>query len=160
MTPSEAKKIGRRQGLIAAALGMLIAELIMVSMFTADQGLVGSLQWYSQSEYGLNILVGLVVLALCGAFYGQLAGRLILVRRWNAPGTGILISLAVLVTTAFLAGWMGYFGEGIHQPGSLSDPFVDYILKPAYWIILFGTVPALLVGIWFGVTIRRRGRKR
>ena len=97
-------------------------------------------------------------MVICGHFYGQLAGKLILIKNWNYILTGFLIALAVILTTAFLASWTGFIQEGIDNIGTNDDPFFDYIFKPMYWVTLFGLIPALLVGIWFGGQIKKEGK--
>jgi hypothetical protein len=65
--------------------------------------------------------------------------------------------MAVLLTTAFLSGWTGFVQEGIDNIGTIDDPLVDYILKPFYWVTIFGAVPALIVGVWCGARIKAKG---
>ncbi len=72
---------------------------------------------------------------------------------------GFLCGMAVLLTTAFLAGWTGFFQEGLDNIGTNDDPFVDYIFKPLYWVTSYGIVPAFIVGIWFGGLIKVKGKK-
>jgi hypothetical protein len=38
-------------------------------------------------------------------------------------------------------------------------PFEDYILKPFYWVSLYGLIPSGLIGIWLGKQIELKGRK-
>lgn len=150
MTLPEAMKIGSRQGLISVGLGLVIAQLIMTLLVSTGEGFIKAFFWFTDTGYFINILIGLIIMFVCGYFYGQLAGKLILIRKWNYGVTGSLIGLAVLWTTIFLASWTGFFQEGIDDIGTQAKPFYDYIFKPMLWVTLFGFIPAIIVGIWFG----------
>ncbi len=160
MTITEAKKIGSRQGLISVSLGILIAQLIMTLMISTDVGFFKAFFWFTNITYWINILIGVVIMLGCGHFYGQLAGKLILIRKWNYVLTGFLIGLAIILTTAFFASWTGFIQEGIDNIGTNDDPFFDYIFKPMYWVTMFGFIPALIVGAWFGGRIKKKGNNR
>ena len=159
MTSTEAKKIGSRQGLISVGLGLLIAQLIMTLLCSADEGFPEGFFWFMDIGYWINILIGALIMIACGHFYGQLAGKLILIQRWNYLLTGILIALAVILTTTFFASWVGFFKEGIDNIGGNDNPFFDYIIKPMFWVTLFGLIPALIVGSWFGARIKKKGKQ-
>lgn len=160
MTITEAKKIGSRQGLISVGLGLLIAQLIMTLLISTDEGFIDAFLWFTDIDYWINILIGVVIMLACGHFYGELAGKLILIRKWNFVLTGFLIGLAVILTTAFFASWTGFIQEGIDNIGTNDDPFFDYIFKPMYWVTMFGLMPALIVGVWFGGRIKKKGKKK
>jgi len=156
MTELDARKIGSRQGLISVGLGLLIAQLIM-TWVSSDNGILNGFLWFTSFSYNLNILIGVVIMLLCGHFYGQLAGKAILIRKRNYIFTGFLYGMAILMTTAFLSSWTGFFQEGIEKVGTNDNPFEDYILKPVFWIFFFGLLPVFLVGIWFGRQIKKHG---
>ncbi|WP_461069585.1 hypothetical protein [Spirosoma horti] len=81
-------------------------------------------------------------------------------KKWNYVLTGFLTGLAVIITTTFFASWTGFIQEGIDNIGTNDNPFFDYIFKPMYWVTMFGLIPALLVGIWFGSQIKKKGQKK
>ena len=155
---SEARKIGSKQGIIAVAIGLIIAQLIMTLLISTDEGLVKGFLWFTKFEYKLNIFIGAVVMLICGYFFGQIGGIQIIIKRRNHILVGFLCGLGVLLTTGFLAGWIGFFQEGIKNIGTYDNPFVDYLFKPLFWITIFGGIPSLLVGIWFGTQIKRKGK--
>jgi hypothetical protein len=132
----------------------------MTAMISSDQGFFKAFFWFARVNYKLNLFVGVVILLLCGHFYGQIAGKAILTKKRNFILVGFLTGIAVLLTTAFLAGWTGFFQEGIDNIGTNDNPFEDYIFKPLFWVTIFGIIPALLVGIWFGGQIKRKEQKR
>ncbi len=159
MTVTEAQKIGSKQGLISGGLGILIAQLIMTAMISSDQGFFKAFLWFIDVDYKLNLLIGCTIMLFCGYYYGKIAGKAILIKQRNFILVGFLCAMAVLLTTAFLAGWVGFFQEGVDNIGTNDNPFEDYIFKPLFWVTLFGIIPALLVGIWFGGQIKRKGKK-
>ena len=159
MTPSIARKIGSRQALVAVGIGVLIAQIIIASMISAGEGFIRSFFWFFDEKIWLNILSGVVIMFFCGHYYGQLAGKLILIKNWNYALIGCLTNLAILLTTAFLASWIGFFQEGIANISTDNNPFFDYIFKPVYWVMIFGSIPAMIVGIWLGKRIKTRGSR-
>lgn len=159
MTISIARKIGAKQGLIASSIGLVIAQCIMTGFMSIDMGWSKAFFWFLTVDYKLNLFAGAVLLLFNGFFFGRMAGRIILIHHRNSILTGIVTGLAVLLTTAFLCGWTGFFREGLDNIGTGDDPFQDYILKPFFWIAVFGSIPACLVGALFGYSIRKAGRK-
>jgi hypothetical protein len=159
MTVIEAQKIGSKQGLISVGLGILIAQLIMTAMISSDQGFFKAFFWFLDVDYKLNLFIGCIIMLFCGYYYGKIAGKAIIIKQRNFILVGFLCAIAVLLTTAFLAGWVGFFQEGIDNIDTNDNPFEDYIFKPLFWVTLFGIIPASLVGLWFGGQIKRRGKK-
>ncbi len=150
MTVFEARKIGSRQALISVGVGLLIAQLIM-TLFSSGNGILEGFLWFTSFSYILNILIGVVIMLLSGHFYGQIAGEAILMRKRNYILTGFLCGMAILLTTAFLSSWTGFFQEGIEN----DHPFRDYIFTPVFSIFVFGIIPVFLIGIWFGGQIKK-----
>lgn len=159
MTEAEAKKIGSSQGLISVVIGLLIAQLIM-TWLSSDNGILEGFFWFTTFSDNLNLIIGAIIMLLSGHFFGQLAGKAILIKRRNYILTGFLCGMAILMTTAFLSSWTGFFQEGISKVGTDDNPFVDYIYKPVFWIFFFGIIPVFLVGIWFGRQIKKHENKR
>ncbi|QNA45769.1 hypothetical protein [Lacibacter sediminis] len=158
MTVTEAKKIGSRQGLLSVIIGLIIAQLIMTGLISSDKEFIKAFFWFTTIDYKLNIFIGAAIMLICGHLYGQIAGTQILIKKRNFILVGFLSGMAVLLTTAFFAGWTGFFQEGLDNIGTNDDPFEDYIFKPLFWVTIFGFIPALLVGIWFGAQIKRKAR--
>jgi hypothetical protein len=154
MTKEKAMKTGSRYGLVSVGIGLLVANLFMM-LFTSGEGLLKGFFWFLTVEYRFNILVGVVIMLLAGHLSGQIAGKLILLKKKDHTSVGIISGLAVLIITALLCGWTGFFEEGVDKIGSDDDPFEDYIFKPAFWISVVGFIPAVLVGAWFGWRIKK-----
>ena len=152
-----AEKIGSRQGLISVGIGVLIAQLIMTYMMSIGKGWAKAFFWFTDTKYVLNVFIGVLIMFIAGYFLGKLAGKLIIIKQWNYALTGCLVGIEILLITTFITSWVGFFQEGISQMGTESNPLYDYIVKPMYWVTIFGAIPALLVGVWFGWQIKKKG---
>lgn len=159
MTIKEAEKIGSRQGLIASGIGLVIADLMMILIHLQDHNIINSIFWLVKFEYWINVTLGVIIMLMCGYCFGQIAGKLILIKKWNYILTGMSIGIIVLLTTSFLASLTGFFQEGLSNISSPDNPFYDYIFKPMYWVVSFGFIPVLIVGFWFGKQIKNKGIK-
>ena len=131
----------------------------MTAIISSGISLFKAFLWFTRVNYKLNLFIGAAILILCGHFYGQVAGKAILIKRLNYILVGFLTGMAVLLTTAFLSGWSGFFQEGLDNIGTNDNPFEDYIFKPLLWVTIFGIVPALIVGLWFGGQIKVKGKR-
>ena len=94
-----------------------------------------------------------------GYLFGRLAGNLIIMKGKNSKVIGIITGIVVLFSTSFLTSWVGFFQEGIDSIGTSDNPFVDYIFKPVFWVTIFGLIPSTIVGVWFGIRVRKEGEK-
>nr|MDQ3073799.1 hypothetical protein [Bacteroidota bacterium] len=108
MTVEYAKKIGAKQGLISVIVGIVIAHLIMTLMISSDNGFVSGFLWITRVDYWYHILIGCLIMILCGYFYGGIAGKEILINKRNYVLVGFLTGMAVLLTTGFLGGITGF----------------------------------------------------
>jgi len=153
MTEIKAKQIGSRTALLSAGIGTLIAQIIMTCLVSLDMNILKAFLWFTTVNYKLNIFVGVILLFTASYFYGQIAGKQILIKDRNHILVGFLTGMLVLITTAFLSSWVGFFQEGLDNIGTSDDPFEDYIFKPLFWVTIIGLIPAFLVGIWFGSRI-------
>ena len=160
MTQKEAEKIGGALGLVYAGVGIIIAQLIFMTILASEKGFWKGFFWFTTVNYKLNLFIGIVMICSCGYYYGKLAGKQILFKERHFVLVGILTGIAVLISTAFLSGWTGFFQEGIRNIGTDDNPFVDYILKPFFWITLFGIIPAIIVGVIFGFNIVKKATRQ
>ena len=67
--------------------------------------------------------------------------------------------LITLVTGTLIGSSVGFIQEGIDNIGGFSNPFYDYYFKPLYWVTMFGLIPVVIVGLWFGRQIKKQGLK-
>ncbi|RYE13140.1 MAG: hypothetical protein EOP45_21690 [Sphingobacteriaceae bacterium] len=159
LTTADAKRIGSKQGVVTVCIGLVIAQLIMIFLFSPTKNFVNKFFWFADVGFKLNIFIGVFIMLVSGYFFGQMAGVQILIKRRNSVLIGLLCGLAMLLTTAFFSGWTGFFQEGLRSVGTNSSRFEDYIYKPFVWISFGGLIPSMLVGIWCGAQIKRSGQR-
>lgn len=119
-----------------------------------NTNLLDSILWLKDDNYAFNMLVGAVGLLTAGYFVGQRAGTEIIIKKRNAPLIGVLTGLIVLWTGTILGSTIGFIQEGIEDIGTYDNPFIDYYIKPLFWVTFFGLIPVIVVGIWYGKSIK------
>jgi uncharacterized RDD family membrane protein YckC len=158
MTKERAEKIGIRIATISVSIGIVLAYLIPTFVFW--DGTSKSFTWIFDIGFWFNVLMGIAFFYGTGYFFGKKAGVEILVKKRNYILTGIKYGVLTLITATFLTSLIGFFQEGIDNIGGFSNPFYDYIFKPMYWILMYGILPAIVVGILFGLIIKVNGNKK
>jgi hypothetical protein len=156
-----AKKIGQRLAIKSGLIGLAIAYVIFAGvLYSLDMNLMNAMLWIFDVAYAYHLVVGALGLLTMACFFGQLAGAEILDKKKNEHWTGIKYGFLVLVTGTFIGSSVGFIEEGIDNIGTTDNPFVDYYLKPMYWVILYGILPVIVVGLWFGRQIKKRAADR
>jgi hypothetical protein len=150
-----AKHIGQRLAIQSVLVGILIAYLIMMYLKWENSEMLNSILWIKDDNYAFNMLVGAFGLLISGYLFGQRAGIEILIKKRNSKLVGIVTGLAILWTGTILGSTIGFIQEGIQDIRSYDNPFVDYYVKPIFWVTFFGILPVIVVGIWFGRRIKR-----
>ena len=149
--PSSMRKIGYTQAFKAITVGLLIAYSIMATM-------AGPL-WLFQFHYAPTVIFSAIVTYLAGYFFGGLTGIWILKHKRSAIFTGIIGGFLIMWTGTFIGSLVGLVNEGLPNQNEISEPFYDYIYKPIGLVTMFGFLPIILVGIWFGLSIKKHGDK-
>ncbi|AXT53391.1 hypothetical protein D1818_22120 [Aquimarina sp. BL5] len=144
-----AKNIGIRKALQSATIGMFIAFLFMILLSG------GNIQWMTEWNYWINIIIGIGIFYGLAYFFGKNAGYEILIQKKSSGGVGAKYGFLTLIITAFLVGWTGFMQEGMEPYDTFWDSFEDYIMKPFFWITIVGLLPAILVGVLFGKWIKK-----
>lgn len=135
----------------------MIAYILFAGITSSwEQNFIRSLLWIFHVEFWYHLLIGALGLLLSSIFFGKLAGSDILVKGKNVNLTGVKYSFLTLISATILGSTVGFIEEGVIR-NELTDAIYDYYLKPLYWVGIFGFIPAVLIGLWFGRTIRRRG---
>lgn len=156
----KAKQIGQRLALKSGAAGLLIAYIIFSSLLINwDSGILKAIIWITDVEFGYHLIIGAIGLLVMAYLFGQRAGIEILIKGKNELWVGVKYGFVTLITGTLIASSVGFIEEGIDNIGGFSNPFYDYYFKPMYWILMFGFIPTILIGLWFGVTIKKNGRK-
>ena len=155
-----AKQIGQRLAIKSGLIGLLIGYIIFGGLlFSWDMKFTKALFWIFDVEFGYHLIIGAIGLLTMSYFFGQLAGIDILVKRKNELWTGVKYGLIILVTGTLIGSSVGFIEEGLDNIGTPDDPFYDYYFKPLYWVKMFGIIPVVIVGLWFGRQIKRQGLK-
>lgn len=155
-----AKQIGQRLAIKSGLIGLIIAYIIFGGLiYSWDAKFVKSLFWITDVEFVIHLIIGAVGLLTMAYFFGQLAGIDILIKRKNELWTGIKYRLFTLFTGTLIGSSVGFVQEGIDNIGGFGNPFYDYYFKPVYWVTMFGIIPVIMVGLWFGRQIKKQGIK-
>ena len=157
MTVERARAIGRAQAIKSVSLGLVIAYLMMA-------WLCRDVAWLGDVSYWTNLVFAAAVMFGCAYVYGGWVGTAILEHQRNPGWVGVQYGLLTLLTAPFLAGWVGFFQAGFfHADTFIVDTyqnlFFNFVAKPVTMVGVFGLLPALLVGMWFGNSIKRAGQK-
>lgn len=128
-------------------------------MLSWDTNYKKALLWIVDVEFKFHLFVGAVGLLTMAYLFGQLAGVEILVKHKNYLLTGVKYGILTLITGTLIGSSVGFLEEGINDIGGFSNPFYDYYFKPLYWVTMFGIIPAIVVGLLFGLQIKRQGQK-
>lgn len=145
------KKIGYKQAFKAVTFGLCIAYIIMA--------LMGGPFWLFQFDYAPTILFAVVVIYVVSYFIGGLTGVWILQRNRPAILIGILSGFLIVWAATFMGSLIGFVTQGLANNSTISEAVYDYIYKPIGLVTIFGFLPIILVGIWFGLTIKKNGAK-
>src|SRR5687768_842148 len=148
--------IGRWVALLCAALGVITAYIVVLGL---------KLSWIVfPSAFPKEILVGLVVLFIAAAVLGKKAG-IYLCNKTHATGRNVLVGVGVAfgsIAAAVLVGaFVGYFGEmDLLRRGEFTVS--GLVLAPfilLFFVLWFGGIPAILLGVFYGFLVRNRLRK-
>lgn len=160
MDTNTAKHIGQQLAMKSAGVGLLIAYVLFGwVIYSWDQKLVHALFWIFDVEFWYHLLIGAIGLLTMAYYFGRQAGVEILMKRRNENFVGIKYGILTLVTGTLLGCSVGFFLEGLDDIGGMSNPFYDYYFKPLYWVMMFGIIPVIIVGMIFGKQIKRKGKK-
>jgi hypothetical protein len=143
----DAKKIGYSQAFKAITLGIFIAYFIMA--LTSFNPV-----WLLEFDYMPTILFGVVILYCFGYLFGRSAGVSILVKKRPAILFGIIYGF-VIVWSATLAASLVGFAEVLADRDQVAKPLRDYVYKPLVMITFYGFIPIVLIGVWYGYSIKK-----
>jgi len=153
-----AKQIGSRIAIKSALIGIVTAYSIMAILIGLDEGITAIL-WVLDINYWPNLLLGALGLLLMGYLFGQRAGIEIIEQKKDYSWVGIKYGFITLITGTLIGSTLGFLQEGLDNIGTYDNPFEDYYFKPLFWVMIFGLVPVVLVGLWFGRKIKKVSAK-
>lgn len=148
--------VGRWISVLCAALGVVTAILMIRAM---------NIGWYVPGyPIPKEIAVGLVVLFIAAAFLGEKAGVRLCGRSHDVPlnvlvGQGVAFgSIAIAVMAGTLVGVVSAAGEILSSPGFTPIGVVLLLFGPLFLVLMFGGIPAVLLGLLYGFVVRNRLR--
>ncbi|KAA9035818.1 hypothetical protein FW778_19875 [Ginsengibacter hankyongi] len=142
------KKIGYRQAFKAITVGLVIAYIIMA--------LMAGPFWLFQVDFAPTILFAAIIIYIAGYFFGGLTSIWISKQSRLAILFGIIGGFLIVWTATFFGSLIGFMKEGLPNNSEISEPIHDYIYKPLGLVTIFGMLPIIIVGIWFGLSIRKK----
>jgi hypothetical protein len=155
MDKKTAGQIGTRMALKSGLIGLAVGYVVFGGLiYSWDQNLVKALIWIFDVEFWYHLAIGAIGLLTMACIFGQFAGIDILQKGKNELWTGIKYGFFTLLTGTLIGSSVGFIQEGIGKHNAL----YDYYFKPLYWVTMFGIVPVILVGIWFGRQIKKQGQ--
>ncbi len=153
-----AKKIGQRLAIKSALIGIVVAYIIFGGLiFSWDLKIFKAIFWIFDVHFWYHLLIGAFGLLIMAYLFGQQAGVEIILKNRNELLTGIKYGFFTLLLGTLIGSTVGFIEEGIDNIGDFGNPFFDYYFKPMYWVTIFGIVPVVIVGIWFGRQIKKQG---
>lgn len=155
MNKKKAKKIGRLRAYESVAIGVSIFYLVGIFIFS-NEGLQ-SLLWISYLDlYNWIFVVNWIATFLILAYFvGNYAGKEILHLKSNPWLVGLKSGITILASGALLGCFLGFMLNGIENLGTNENPLMDYFLKPVFWIVVYGSLPAILMGLYYGWRINQ-----
>src|SRR5438309_342463 len=154
MDPTLATRIGSKQALKGVVAGLIISYLIMM-WFNQGFGFLYAVLWFKSIDYKFNLFVGVIAILLAGHFFGQRGGIEILIKNKNKFWTGVKHGFLTVIAATVIASLVGIF----QNIGVDKQVFFNYMVKPLFWVIFFGLIPIIVVGLWFGNSIVRQAKK-
>ena len=156
MDEFEAKKTGAKYALKSIAIGVLLFYLIPTIIFLLGNFSLKSLLWVTELDVynWLFILNWIFFFFLFAFIFGRKAGFEILIKKKDYEKIGMKYGVLTLICASFSGCLLGFFWEGFDNIGTGDDPFNDYFFKPIFWLTIFGILPSILVGRWFGKKIK------
>ena len=154
MMKDQCKDVALKQSLVFATYGLLAALLLTVLLFGFD----GVRGLFSKLQSSISIIVAIVALYAATAILGIIAGNLIcrIGRRQDFMIWIIGIGLAwgALFVSVVAGSSVLFFSEMGNSP-NMSEAFEDYLAKPVFWVMLFGGIPALVLGLLYGAQVKK-----
>jgi hypothetical protein len=151
---SQCEGIALQQSLVCATFGLSASLLLIALIF----GLAGVRDVFDSSTKMLaSMLVAVAALYVAAACLGMVAGDLICRVGLQDPRIWVIgVGLAWgCLLISVLAGSSIHFFAGMGNPPDVAKAFGDYILKPVFWVMLFGTVPALGLGLLYASRVKK-----
>jgi hypothetical protein len=152
--------IGRWVGVACAGLGLATAALMLMGMGGFGRGF-GQINFLTMPP---ELIIALVALFAAAAYLGSKAG-VFLCQKQHALSMCMVVGIGVALGSIAISVWTGtflgivrhageFFGRDFTVLNLILAPFVSLL-----FILLFGGIPAMLLGALYGFLVRRGLRK-
>jgi hypothetical protein len=151
LTRDVCARVGMRWSLLFAALGVLAAYFVLV-LLGVQVLVTGPL-----SELPIGIVVGLGTLGLSAALLGRFAGRIVYLSGNNILLNlviGVALALGCVIISATAGSIVGVLLAVSKQPAFVRSTPVADIGDFVFEIVFFGSGPAVLLGLLYGVLVK------
>ncbi len=153
------KAYAQKTGTITSLIGLVVAYLIPAAITAIDDGILKGLMWGKHLDnIWPNLLLGCVGIItsayfLCGFLVHRTYSHLV-AYIFKAIG----LTLLVLLSGTIIGSTLGFVQEGdFHTwPKELGNDLFDYYAKPLFWIGIFGSIPASIIGAIWGWMVNMR----
>ena len=157
---TEFEKYAQRSGTIASLIGLVVGYLCIAILFGLDDGIIKGLRWGKRlDDIWPNLTLGCTGMVLTAYW---ITGRKLNPNNVFAGTlTGAAFALVSLFLGTIVGSTLGFLQEAHFEswPEQLPDNLFDYYVKPLFWIALFGTLPAAIIGGIWGALLHHKQKR-
>lgn len=150
--------VGMKISLLCAALGVITAFSLMFAIFGANG--VYDLLIDEGLQIQAGVIAGIIALFIFAASLGRIAGKVVCRKARGLTGAafvGICLALGCVALSIVAGAPFSFLVQELSDTYSphKSSLFI-FIVAPLYWIMMFGALPAMLLGVLYGALVRRK----
>ncbi|SMC57416.1 hypothetical protein [Moheibacter sediminis] len=134
------------------SINLLIAVTFLLIIFQSPK-----LVWEFITRMPLNLSIGIIGLYISGKFIAEWMSSIIQKVKYISIPVGILGLFLILIVGIFCGSSVGFIEFGIPEINKgydINEVINDYYFKPAFWILLFGSIPTIITGGFLGYLIK------
>jgi hypothetical protein len=143
------QRVSIRYSVICATLGLMMALLLVALILGTDA--------IGREIFRDSSVIAIVALYAAALILGLVAGGLISRIGVHDPRIwlmGIGLAWSCLLISVLAGSSVNFFSEK-HNAPSGAEAFTDWIIKPLFWIVLLGGLPALGLGLFYAARVRK-----
>lgn len=150
---SQCQRVSIKYSVICASLGLATAIFLVMLMVGVD-GITGA---FGRGIFQDPLLLAIVTLYASALVLGLIAGGLIHRAGVRGPKIwlmGIGLAWSCLFLSVFLGSFIDFLREW-HNALSVGYAFMSWVIKPVFWVILVGSLPALGLGLLYATRVKK-----
>jgi hypothetical protein len=150
---SRCQRVSIKYSVICATLGLAMALLLVMLIF----GVSGISEMSGRYIFQDSSIVAIVTLYAAALILGLFAGGLIYRVGVHGPRIwliGIGLAWSCLFLSVCIGSSMNFLSERYSEL-STANAFTDWIIKPVFWVILLGGLPALGLGLFYTARVKK-----